>query len=120
IDKQIEKDPEAWKQSVQKAVDTIQAKEAQKIVLARELRLKLNNRVQVSSLVEKLMVTQAQSYIFAYEQGDDCFLGASPERLVQVKGSAMLSTCLAGTAPRGKDDTEDKQIADTELLYNAK
>src|SRR5699024_1278125 len=52
IEKQNEKDPEAWKESVQKAVDTIKAKKAQKIVLARELRLKLSDRVQVSSLVE--------------------------------------------------------------------
>src|SRR5699024_5180758 len=120
IENQIEKDPEAWKESVQKAVDTIKVKKAQKIVLARELRLKLNNRVQVSSLVEKLLITQPQSYIFAYEQGDDCFVGASPERLVQVQGDELLSTCLAGTAARGKDEEEDKQIADAELVHNAK
>lgn len=120
IEKQNEKDPEAWKESVQKAVDTIKAKKAQKIVLARELRLKLSDRVQVSSLVEKLFITQPQSYIFAYEQGDDCFVGASPERLVQVQGDELLSTCLAGTAARGKDEKEDKQIADAELVHNAK
>jgi len=120
IEKQNEKDPEAWKESVQKAVDTIKAKKAQKIVLARELRLKLSDRVQVSSLVEKLLITQPQSYIFAYEQGDDCFVGASPERLVQVQGDELLSTCLAGTAARGKDEKEDKQIADAELVHNAK
>lgn len=120
IEKQNEKDPEAWKESVQKAVDMIKAKKAQKIVLARELRLKLSDRVQVSSLVEKLLITQPQSYIFAYEQGDDCFVGASPERLVQVQGDELLSTCLAGTAARGKDEKEDKQIADAELVHNAK
>lgn len=120
INERIEKDPVGWKQSVQKAVEVIQAGEADKIVLARELRLKLSDRVHVSTLVDKLMKTQEQSYIYAYEQGDNCFIGASPERLVQIQGTSLLSTCLAGTAPRGKDDVEDEQIANDELLYNAK
>lgn len=120
INERVEKDPIGWKRSVQKAVESIQANEAEKIVLARELRLKLNDRVQVGRLVEKLMETQEQSYIFAYEQGDDCFVGASPERLVQVQGKELLSTCLAGTAARGKDEREDEEIANDELLYNAK
>src|SRR5699024_4199386 len=120
IDFHIEKDPEGWKKSVQKAVDTIRADEAQKIVLARELRLKLNNRIHIGTFVEKVMKTQQQSYLFAYEQGDDCFVGASPERLVQIEGDALLSTCLAGTAPRGKNEAEDIEIANAELLNDAK
>lgn len=120
IDLHIEKDPEGWKKSVQKAVDTIRRDQAKKIVLARELRLKLNNRVDIGRFVERLMDTQQQSYLFAYEQGDDCFVGASPERLVQIKGDALLSTCLAGTAPRGKNEQEDIQIANDELLHDAK
>lgn len=120
IVEQIERNPVQWKESVQKAVDAIQAEEAKKIVLARELRLKLKDRVQVGSVVERLMETQQQSYIFAYEQGEDCFVGASPERLVQVRGDELLSTCLAGTAPRGETEAEDEQIAHDELLYNDK
>src|SRR5699024_90625 len=120
IDYHIEKDPEGWKRSVQKAVDTIQADKAQKIVLARELRLKLHDRVQVSSFIEKLLESQPQSYIFAFEQGEDCFLGASPERLVQVREDTLLSTCLAGTAPRGKNEEEDVEIAKRELLHDPK
>ena len=116
---QMEKSPEQWMKSVRKAVDTINNKEAEKIVLARELRIKLNNRVNVGLLIEKLMNTQRQSYIFAYEQGKDCFVGASPERLVQLKGESMLSTCLAGTAPRGKDEVEDEKIAN-DLLNDTK
>lgn len=120
IDFHIEKDPERWKKSVQKAVDTIRVGEAQKIVLARELRLKLSNRVDIGAFIESLMESQQQSYLFAYEQGDDCFVGASPERLVQIEGDALLSTCLAGTAPRGKTAAEDVQIAKDELLNDAK
>src|SRR5690625_2380829 len=62
---QIEKDPESWKASVQKAVDTINDNLAEKIVLARELRIKLNERVKVGRLIRKLIASQQQSYIFA-------------------------------------------------------
>lgn len=120
ITERIEKDPIGWKESVQKAVDTISSEEAEKIVLARELRLKLAKDLNVSAFIEKMMEVHDQSYIFAYEQGDDCFLGASPERLIQLQGDKMLSTCLAGTAPRGKDLAEDRLIAETELMNNPK
>lgn len=120
IVERLEKDSVQWKESVRKAVDIIRAKEAEKIVLARELRLKLSDCAQISFLIEKLMETQRQSYVFAYEQGENCFIGASPERLVQIQGDALLSTCLAGTAPRGENEDEDRQIANDELLYNDK
>lgn len=115
----MEKNTDKWMESVKKAVKAINNDKAEKIVLARELRIKLKERVNVGSLIEKLMETQKQSYIFAYEQGDDCFVGASPERLVRLKGADLLSTCLAGTAPRGNSEAEDAEIAD-ELLNDAK
>lgn len=111
--------PERWKNSVAKAVAEINAGRAQKIVLARELRLKLNRPANIGRLLAKLTETQPNSYIFAYEQGEDCFIGATPERLVQVEKEALLSTCLAGTAPRGKTAEEDKLLAE-HLLQDTK
>lgn len=112
-------EPERWKKSVAKAVAEINAGRAQKIVLARELRIKLNQQANIGRLLEKLTETQPNSYIFAYEQGDDCFIGATPERLVQVEKEALLSTCLAGTAPRGKTAEEDERLAKA-LLNDSK
>lgn len=103
--------PEAWKQSVQKAVDAIKNDEAKKIVLAREMRLKLNQHANIAWMIQQLIDTQPNSYVFAFEQGDNCFIGATPERLVQVEKEALLSTCLAGTSPRGRTEAEDKQLA---------
>ncbi|MEI3605453.1 isochorismate synthase [Pseudogracilibacillus sp. SE30717A] len=111
--KEIE--PDRWKQSVQEAVEEIRKDQAKKIVLAREMRIILNEPAVISELLKKLKETQPNSYIFAFEHGDNCFLGATPERLVQVEGENVLSTCLAGTAPRGKTVTEDERIADALL-----
>src|SRR5690625_7470809 len=62
---------------------------------------------------------QQNSFVFAFEHGEDCFIGATPERLVKVEGDALLSTCLAGTAPRGKTELEDRVIS-TDLLNDHK
>lgn len=111
--------PDRWKQSVQKAVDEIKENRAKKIVLAREMRLKLNREANITEMLRKLIATQPNSYIFAFEHGDNCFLGATPERLVRVEGEKLLSTCLAGTAPRGKTKEADEKIA-RDLLNDEK
>src|SRR5699024_1493071 len=96
--KEIE--PEKWKKTVQQAVEEIKQEKAKKIVLAREMRIKLDREANITLLLNKLQETQPNSYIFAFEHGDNCFIGATPERLVQVEGERLLSTCLAGTARR--------------------
>lgn len=107
---------DAWKELVNEAVAEIRSERAKKIVLARELRLKLDRKVSIHSVLRNLFETQPNSYIFTYEEADDCFIGATPERLVQIKGKQLLSTCLAGTMPRGKTAEEDKNLA--KLLLN--
>ena len=112
-------EPEKWKESVKQAVQKIKKEQAKKIVLAREIRLKLNRHAHISRMLRRLKETQPNSYIFAFEHEDNCFLGATPERLVQVKGKKLLSTCLAGTSPRGKTIQEDEKIAQ-DLLNDRK
>src|SRR5690625_2937727 len=109
----IKKDEQAvteWKASVQKAIDEINNEQAEKIVLARELRITLNRSPHLGTVLQGLLHTQTTSYIFAIERGENCFVGATPERLVRVEEDDLLSTCLAGTAPRGTTDTSDEKL----------
>lgn len=99
-----------WKASVEKAVQAIQREEANKIVMAREIRITLKRQANIADLLKRLMDTQPHSYIFAIEAGEDCFVGATPERLVLLEANRLLSTCLAGTAPRGDTEAEDEAI----------
>ncbi|MHA6252306.1 isochorismate synthase [Oceanobacillus sp. CAU 1775] len=119
IDKKIEINPEKWKESVKVATKEIQEKKAEKIVLAREIRLHFNEEVNIASVLEQLIETQQTSYIHAFESDGDCFIGATPERLVKVEDKDLLSTCLAGTAPRGKTEEEDAKIG-YQLLHDEK
>ncbi|WP_047983652.1 isochorismate synthase [Ornithinibacillus californiensis] len=114
-----EVEPENWKKTVRKATEHISSGQAKKVVLARELRLKFTEEVQVSGVLRQLLESQPTSYIFAYEQGKDCFVGATPERLVKVERNELLSTCLAGTAPRGTNEAEDNELGH-KLLHDVK
>jgi len=110
--KKDEQTVEKWKDSVQLAIDEIKANKAQKIVLSRELQVTLDRPANLGAILQGLIQTQPDSYIFAIERGDSCFVGATPERLVRVEGADLLSTCLAGTAPRGDTETADNQFSE--------
>lgn len=103
--------PEQWKETIKEATNIMRKTAIDKIVLAREVRLHFNRAAKIPDILKNLVDTQPNSYVFAYEMGEDCFLGATPERLVKVKDDEVLSTCLAGTAPRGKSIEDDEQIA---------
>ncbi|WP_040979050.1 isochorismate synthase [Oceanobacillus jeddahense] len=103
--------PDQWKKTIKKATDVMKNTSIDKIVLAREVRLHFNQAANISDILKHLVDTQSNSYVFGYEMGGDCFIGATPERLVKVKDDEVLSTCLAGTARRGTTVEEDEQIA---------
>lgn len=111
--------PSKWKKTVKLATNTMAQGYVDKIVLARELRLDFEERVHVTDILNGLIETQPTSYIFAFEQDGDCFVGATPERLVKVENNQILSTCLAGTAPRGVNELEDEEIGN-QLLTDVK
>ncbi|UOR11854.1 isochorismate synthase [Halobacillus amylolyticus] len=115
----MEMEAEKWKQSIKQATDDIKKGKLGKVVLARELRVKFNAPVELAAVVEELCETQSNSYVFAFENGGDHFIGATPERLVRVEKQELISTCLAGTIPRGKDEEED-HILGQRLLNDPK
>jgi len=112
-------DPEQWKAVVAKAVGVIKNSDIDKIVLARELRLIFEKNISSESVLERLLKEQSSSFIFSLESGSDCFIGASPERLVKKEGNEVLSTCLAGSIARGNSEVEDQQLGE-QLLNDPK
>src|SRR5699024_5457512 len=82
-------------------------------------RIKFEKNIKISTVLQILLKIQANSFVFAFEKGEDCIVGATPERLIKLKNNQLLSTCLAGTAPRGKTEKEDLEIAE-QLFYDEK
>jgi menaquinone-specific isochorismate synthase len=108
--------PEPWKHSVEKLVKDLQKGTLKKVVLARELRLIFNQQVKVEQVLHHLLTEQKESFVFAFESNGDCFIGASPERLIKKDGDRLFSTCLAGSIARGTSKSEDQQLG--ELLLS--
>lgn len=117
--KQVEIGVNEWKNSVHFVVNHIKEGETKKVVLARELRLSFEEAVSVETTIQTLLREQKDSYIFAFEVNGDCFLGATPERLVKRTGNKILSTSLAGSIRRGETVEEDEQLG-KELLNDPK
>lgn len=70
-----------------------------KIVAAR--RAVVDTDVNVPALLDALHKRHLQCATFAFAHGDRVFLGASPERLVEVHDNKLLTDALAGTVARG-------------------
>jgi menaquinone-specific isochorismate synthase len=112
IDNTEEINPSGWKNTVSKVVEDLQSGSLKKVVLARELRLHFQDQIEVESVLSRLLKEQHESFIFAFESNGDCFIGASPERLIKKQGENLFTTCLAGSIPRGKTVEEDKTLGD--------
>ncbi|MDQ1001119.1 menaquinone-specific isochorismate synthase [Neobacillus niacini] len=107
--------PQKWKQTVDEVVEDLKTGSLKKVVLARELRLLFNHQVKADVILENLYNQQRDSFIFVFESNGDCFIGATPERLVKKQGKNVFSTCLAGSIRRGKNEEEDHFLGQTLL-----
>lgn len=104
---------------VEQCVAEICAGEYEKVVLARREQIKGTSRADLSSAVRALEQVYPDSFTYVLRQGDDWFVGASPEQLVRVVNGELQADCLAGTAPRGRDEESDEKFAQG-LLNSAK
>ena len=106
---------EEWLDSVKKVVQDLKKGPLKKVVLARELRLFFNEHVHIESALNRLLSEQLDSYVFAMESNEDCFIGATPERLVRKEQEHAFSACLAGSTARGHNEEEDTQLGEALL-----
>lgn len=110
---------EAWKKAVGLMAEEVGQGHLEKVVLAREVQVMLNQSEERTSILKCLQDEQPDSYIFAVESGDHCFLGASPELLVKRDGQHISSSCLAGSIARG-EHTGDDDLLGKYLLNDTK
>lgn len=110
---------EKYLDAVSHVTRLIEAKEAQKVVIARSLALQFIEEVSSPSAMYHVSKEQPESFVFGLELEQQLFFGATPERLVKVENQRALSTCLAGSIKRGQTATEDQQLGN-ELLQDAK
>ncbi|WP_394141586.1 isochorismate synthase [Cytobacillus oceanisediminis] len=113
--KEVDINPEKWMNTVEAIVEELKTGSLKKVVLARESRLVFEKPIEIERVLSNLMELQRESFIFAFESNGDCFIGASPERLIKKYGESVFTTCLAGSIPRGKTEEDDHILGDALL-----
>jgi menaquinone-specific isochorismate synthase len=105
--------------SIDLALQSIAQEQIQKIVLAHTAEVTAPN-LSISDSVANLRDRHPHCYTFATSDGlGNCFLGASPERLVTVRDGLLIADALAGSAPRDRSPLLDRQLGE-ELLADPK
>ncbi|MFW5974195.1 MAG: isochorismate synthase, partial [Natrialbaceae archaeon] len=113
-------DREAWTSQVLDALDRIERGDLEKVVLAQALTTDLSRPVDVTSTLSRLASRYPGCYRFAFDRADGgTFFGATPERLVAKRDTALSTEALAGSVPRGETAAEDEDYL-TEMVESGK
>ncbi len=112
--------PAGWRAQVAAALERVADGSLEKVVLAQSLTVELGGDLSVPDVLARVGETYPDCYRFALQPpGGGTFLGATPERLVSVRGRTVRTEALAGSTGRGDTPAEDEWLAD-ELLDSEK
>lgn len=118
-DRERTTDRDDWRTAVEASVERIRAGELRKVVLAQALRTTLADDLSVPDTLTRLRRTYPDCFGFLVDANGSHFFGATPERLVSVRGRTVETGALAGTTGRGDTAAEDEWLA-RELLTSEK
>lgn len=95
-----------WVAAVREAVETINAGDLQKVVLARMVSVLAQSPLDHGEIVRRLRRSYPGCFTFCY----DSLVGASPELLIRRLGEVVDSIPLAGSCPRGAGPGQDARL----------
>lgn len=108
----VPRERERWIEAVRSVLGRIESGAARKVVLSRDLVLEAREAIDPWRLMHLIHEGDPHGFRFCLRFADDsAFVGASPERLVRVHGSALACDCLAGTIRRGSTKEEEARQA---------
>jgi menaquinone-specific isochorismate synthase len=102
-----ESDIESWKDKVRSAVSEIQDDSLDKVVLAREIVADADSDIDPRSVLRNL----AKEYPGTWVYSNNGLVGATPELLIRLSNSMVVSRVLAGTISKTGDDDKDLALA---------
>ncbi len=88
-----------WQESVDDVLRKIRQGQCSKVVLARRTDFLFRQPLNPWAMLKTLKKVTPDSYHFAFQFGPAVFLGASPERVYQRRGTHVRTQALAGTKP---------------------
>jgi anthranilate synthase component 1 len=108
---------EQFENSVRKCVEYIRAGDIFQVVISQRLQTKFD--APPFELYRTLRIVNPSPFMFYLRTPEVTLVGSSPEILVRVVDGHVTVRPLAGTRPRGRDEAEDKRLAN-ELLADPK
>jgi len=106
-----------YEQAVQRAKEYIVEGDIMQVVLSQ--RLKIACTVPPLNVYRALRYLNPSPYLYYLDLDEFHIIGSSPEILVRLEGQQITVRPIAGTRPRGADETEDKAL-EQELLNDPK
>ncbi len=98
----------AYKQGIRKALTAIQSGEVQKVVLARIQEIEADQPFFPPLLLDRLRRRYPSCQIFSFGAPDGvAFLGATPEKLVELASGQLRTEAIAGTISSSESARED-------------
>ncbi len=101
-----------WTHAVADAIAAIEEDAIRKVVLARSVIVRSDTAPDGLNVLSHLERSYRQCFGFGWRVNGATFVGASPELLVRSSGGVVTSNPLAGTAPRGEGEAEDRLLAE--------
>ncbi|WP_136601115.1 anthranilate synthase component I [Salinigranum halophilum] len=108
---------EAYEDAVRRAKEHVLDGDIYQGVISRKRELR--GEVDPRGFYRALREVNPSPYMYLLRHDDRSIVGASPETLVSVQGSHVVSNPIAGTCPRGSSPVEDRRLAG-EMLADAK
>ncbi|MBE9197346.1 isochorismate synthase [Synechocystis sp. LEGE 06083] len=106
--------------AIASSLEEIAQQRLSKVVLATALDLDYGCRFNTAHCLQRLRQQYGDCHLFSWGNGQgDCFVGASPERLLSLHNQQLVTDALAGSAPRAADVQGDRQLGQ-QLLHNPK
>ncbi|MEY4444205.1 MAG: hypothetical protein RL301_284 [Actinomycetota bacterium] len=98
---------DSWREKVNRAIGEIQKDRLDKVVLAREILGKSNSEIDPRFVLKNLAMEYPATWVYS----NNGLVGATPELLLRLSKSMVVSRILAGTISKTGDDEKDLALA---------
>lgn len=110
----------ALSQAIADGLTHIHQHQLSKVVLAAVLDINAPHPFTIVHCLQRLRRHYGDCHLFSLGNGQgDCFIGASPERLLSLRDRQLTTDALAGSAPRGPNPLADRRLG-RQILQNPK
>lgn len=105
---------EAYLEAAERVLAEIRAGAVDKVVLSRIKEVEGSYRERLPEIFEALSAAHPSAFVYLFDDGRECWIGASPETLLRAEGEELLTMSLAGTRPYAEANLEPSVWNDKE------